>query len=105
MLLFLKRMPISLKAKAGYFVFGAAVTYVINAFRIVNIFLAGMTYGVHSAEVENIHLYYGPLYAVFWIVFYPLLILGTQAVWHKIRKPKAKLELTRGQTQFALNPA
>ena len=37
-LLFLKRMPIPLKAKIGYFAIGAAVTYLINILRIVAIF-------------------------------------------------------------------
>ena len=101
-LLFLKRMPISLKGKIGYFAFGAAVTYIINAFRIVNIFTAGMIYGENSIQVQNIHFYYGPLYAVAWIVSYPILILVSQSLWHRIRKTK------RAATQVqpaSLNPA
>jgi thaumarchaeosortase len=89
MLLFLKRMPISLKAKVGYFAFGAAVTYFLNSLRIVNIFTAGMVYGENSVQVQNIHFYYGPLYAVAWIVMYPLLILATRSLWRKLKKPKA----------------
>jgi exosortase/archaeosortase family protein len=81
-------MPISLKGKVGYFVFGAAITYLINALRIVNIFTAGMVYGENSIQVQNIHFYYGPLYAVAWIVAYPLLIMVSQSLWRKIRKPK-----------------
>jgi len=88
LLVFLKRMPISLKGKIGYFSLGAAVTYVINALRIVNIFSTGMVYGENSVQVQDIHFYYGPLYAVAWIVSYPLLILGSQRLWHRIRKPK-----------------
>jgi|OpeIllAssembly_1097287.scaffolds.fasta_scaffold161720_2 thaumarchaeosortase len=88
LLLFLKRMPISLKGKIGYFSLGAAVTYVINALRIVNIFSAGMVYGENSVQVQDIHFYYGPLYAVAWIISYPLLILGSQRLWHRSRKPK-----------------
>ncbi len=87
-LLFLKRMPISLKGKIGYFALGAAVTYIINAFRIVNIFSAGIVYGENSVQVQDIHFYYGPLYAVAWIVSYPLLILVSQSLWHRIRKGK-----------------
>ena len=102
-LLFLKRMPISLKSKAGYFVFGAAVTYVINALRIVNIFTAGMVYGENSVQVQNIHFYYGPLYAVTWIVSYPLLILVSQAVWRRIRKTK-RTATAEAQLR-SLNPA
>jgi len=90
-LLFMKRMNISLKAKVGYFVFGVAVTYVINALRIVSIFLIGMGGG----NIDNFHFYYGPLYAVTWIVFYPLIILGSQSLWHKIRKPKPSATATR----------
>ena len=87
-LLFLKRMPISLKGKIGYFAFGAAVTYIVNAFRIVNIFTAGMVYGENSVQVQDVHFYYGPLYAVAWIVSYPLIIILSQSLWHRIRKPK-----------------
>ncbi|MCW4010780.1 MAG: archaeosortase/exosortase family protein [Candidatus Bathyarchaeota archaeon] len=101
-LLFLKRMNSSWKAKIGYFVFGAAVTYLINAFRIVNIFTTGIVYGVRSPQVNEIHLYYGPLYAVIWIVAYPLLILVSQSVWRKIRTRKKAVV----KTQSALpNPA
>jgi len=82
-LLFLKRMPISWKRKIGYFVFGAAVTYIINALRIVNIFLIGMNGG----NIDMFHFYYGPLYAVAWIVSYPLIIMLSQSVWHRIKKP------------------
>jgi exosortase/archaeosortase family protein len=102
MLLFLKRMHISLPAKIGYFAFGAAVTYIINAFRIVNIFIAGMNYGPYSTEVQNIHLYYGPMYAMIWIVVYPLLVLLSQMLWSRIRKRKGKP--TRVQP-FAPTPA
>jgi exosortase/archaeosortase family protein len=83
-LLFMKRMQISLRAKFGYFIFGVAVTYVINALRIVSIFLIGMT----GASIDNFHYYYGPLYAIMWIVSYPIIILASQNLWHKIRKPK-----------------
>jgi len=87
-LLFLKRMPISWKSKIGYFAFGAAVTYVINSFRIVNIFLAGMAYGEKSPEVEAVHLTYGPLYAIAWIVSYPLIIIFAQTLWQRRKKRK-----------------
>jgi thaumarchaeosortase len=79
-LLFLKRMPISWKAKIGYFAIGAAVTYFINILRIVTIF----TIGMNGEDVEMFHFYYGPLYSVAWIVSYPLIILGSQTLWHKI---------------------
>jgi exosortase/archaeosortase family protein len=83
-LLFMKRMQISLRAKVGYFIFGVAITYIINALRIVSIFLIGMT----GASIDTFHYYYGPLYALTWIVTYPIIILASQNLWHKIRKPK-----------------
>ncbi len=83
-LLFMKRMSMSLRAKVGYFVFGVAITYVINAFRIVEIFIIGMGGG----NIDNFHYYYGPLFAVTWIVCYPIIILASQGIWSKIRKSK-----------------
>jgi len=83
-LLFMKRMNISLKAKVGYFVFGVAITYLINAFRIVTIFLIGMGGG----NIDNFHYYIGPLYSITWIVSYPLIILASQSLWNKIRNAK-----------------
>ncbi len=101
-LLFLKRMPISWRAKIGYFAFGVAVTYVINALRIVSIFNLGMQYGATSSQVDLFHFYYGPLYAVAWIVSYPLIILLSQNLWHRIKKPKP----TSTEAQLpSLNPA
>ncbi len=94
-LLFLKRMNISSKSKIGYFAFGAAITYIINAFRIVNIFTTGIMYGENSTEVNQIHLYTGPLYAITWIVAYPLIILAVQTLWTRLRSkksPKAKAQ-------------
>ena len=79
-LLFLKRLPISWKAKTAYFAVGAAVTYVINILRIATIFTIGMDGG----DVQMFHFYYGPLYSIAWIVSYPLLILGSQMLWQKI---------------------
>ena len=79
-LLFLKRMPISLKAKIDYFAIGAAVTYFINILRIVAIF----TIGMNGGDVQTFHFYYGPLYSITWIVAYPLIILLSQSLWRKI---------------------
>jgi thaumarchaeosortase len=101
-LLFLKRMPIGLKSKIGFFAFGAAVTYFINSLRIVNIFLAGITYGENSIQVQDIHFYYGPLYAMTWIVLYPLLILAAQNLWRKHKKPKPAATASQSAS---LNPA
>jgi thaumarchaeosortase len=94
-LLFLKRLPISWKAKAGFFIFGAMVTYFINIFRIVNIFLIGMTHGSNSHEVQMFHFYHGPLYAITWIVLYPLIIILALSLWQKHKKTK-KVDLALG---------
>ena len=88
-ILFLKRMPISWKSKIGYFTIGAAVTYFINVLRIATIFTIGVQYGVDSHEVQMFHFYYGPLYAMAWIVSYPLIILLSQGLWRKIKSRKA----------------
>jgi thaumarchaeosortase len=90
-LLFLKRMPISWKAKIGYFAVGAAVTYFINVLRIANIFIIGMQFGENSNQVQMFHFYYAPLYAMTWIVAYPLIILASQVLWQRMknRKPAA----------------
>jgi thaumarchaeosortase len=97
-LLFLKRMPISWKAKIGYFAIGAAVTYFINILRIVAIFMIGMNYSVDpeqvQVQVDLFHFYYGPLYAIAWIVAYPLIILGSQSLWRKLKKSKNSAALS-----------
>lgn len=96
-LLFLKRMPITLKSKLGFFAFGAVITYIINAFRIVEIFQIGASGG----NIDMFHFYYGPLPAVIWIVLYPLIILGSLSLWRKIRKPTKQAT----EAQFpSLNP-
>lgn len=83
-LLFLKRMNLSLKSKIGYFIFGAIITYIINSLRIVNIFLIDMSGG----NIDMFHFYYGPLLAMAWIVSYPIIILVSQKIWKKMRKAK-----------------
>jgi thaumarchaeosortase len=87
-LLFLKRMNISWKAKIGFFAFGALITYFINVMRIATIFTIGVQYGVDSSQVQSFHFYYGPLYAMAWIISYPLLILTSQRFWGKIKNRK-----------------
>ncbi|MGE5575491.1 MAG: exosortase/archaeosortase family protein [Ignavibacteria bacterium] len=87
-LIFLRRMNISWKAKLSFFAFGAVVTYFINVMRIATIFSLGMQYGVESKPVQDFHFYLGPLYAMVWIISYPLLLLVSQGLWKKIRKPQ-----------------
>ena len=87
-LLFLKRMNISWKAKIGFFALGAGITYFINVLRIATIFTIGAQYGVESSQVQEFHFYYGPLYAMAWIISYPLILLVGQGLWVKYRKQK-----------------
>jgi thaumarchaeosortase len=87
-LLFLKNTSISWKKRIAYFLIGAVVTYFINILRIVTIFLIGMDYGMRSPQVQQFHNYYGALYSIIWIMAYPLIIIGTQALWRKIKKPQ-----------------
>jgi len=104
-LLFLKRMSISLKAKIGYFAVGAAVTYIINILRIVAFFPIGMDYGVESEQVKLFHFYYGPLYAITWIVAYPLIILGSQSLWRKLKNRENSRTLPMEPQPLRPNPA
>lgn len=87
-LLFLQRIPMSWKAKVGYFAVGAAVTYFINILRIDTIFTIGMQYGVTSNQVQMFHFYYGPLYSIAWIASYPLIIILSQGLWRKFKTEK-----------------
>jgi len=91
-LLFLQQMPISWKAKAGYFAAGAAVTYFINVLRIATIFTIGMQFGVNSNQVQTFHFYYGPLYSITWIVLYPLIIMLSRSLWLRIKSRKTAVD-------------
>jgi thaumarchaeosortase len=84
-LLFLKDSGISWKWRTIYFAIGAAITYFINILRIVTIFIIGIDYGVGSLQWWQFHNYYGSLYSIIWIVTYPLIIIGTQILWRKIK--------------------
>jgi exosortase/archaeosortase family protein len=89
-LLFLKRMPISWQAKIGYFAFGAGVTYLINILRIVSIYL----FTLDGGDVNVFHQTIGPLYPIAWIVTYPLIVLGSQSLWHRITNRHRALLVT-----------
>ncbi len=89
-LLFLKGMNISWKAKIALFVLGAAITYFINVLRIATIFTIGVQYGTNSLQVDDFHYYYGPLYAMTWIIAYPLIIIGCTLAWGRLRKRQPK---------------
>jgi thaumarchaeosortase len=87
-LLFLRNINTSWKHKTAYFIIGAIVTYLINVMRIVIIFIIAMNSGVDSIQTHRFHDYYGQLYSIIWIIIYPILIIGSRALWAKIKKPK-----------------
>jgi len=87
-LLFLKNSVMSWKQRAIYFMFGAIVTYFINILRIVTITTIAM-YGTID-DFMAFHDYYGQLYSITWIICYPLLIIGSQALWGKIQNWKIR---------------
>jgi exosortase/archaeosortase family protein len=88
-LLFLRKAIIPWKYRIIYFAIGAAVTYFINTLRIAYLFVLGIEYGTNSPVWQNFHNYYAMLYSIGWIVSYPLIIIGSQALWGKIRHQKA----------------
>lgn len=73
-LVFLQTLPASKRQKGIYFTAGFVVTYLVNVLRIVTIFLIALNNG----DVWVFHNYYGWMYSVSWIVFYPLIIIGLQ---------------------------
>ncbi|HIH97014.1 MAG TPA: archaeosortase/exosortase family protein [Thermoplasmata archaeon] len=83
-LLFLKKSGIPWKQKIIYFAIGAIVTYFINILRIVTIFVIS----INGGDVHAFHAYYGLLYSITWIIFYPLIIIGSRTLWRKIRNRK-----------------
>ena len=87
-LLFLKNSSIPWKQRIVYFVFGAVITYFINALRIATIFIISLNGG----DVGVFHNYYGQLYSIFWIMSYPLIIMASRALWGRIVTPKAGLK-------------
>jgi thaumarchaeosortase len=87
--LFLKSMPISWRAKLGFFAFGAAVTYLINVLRIVGIFL----WELGGGNGDVFHQSYGPLLPIAWIVSYPLIVLGSLSLWRRIRSRNEQVQI------------
>jgi len=84
-LLFLKKSNIPLWQRAVYFIFGAIVTYLINIWRIATIFVVAINTGVNSLQTQRFHEYYGPLCSMMWITFYPLMMIGSLALWRIIK--------------------
>jgi thaumarchaeosortase len=89
-LLFLKKTAISWKHKTIYFIIGAIVTYLINILRIVTIF----TIAINGGDFMRFHDYYGQLYSITWIISYPLLIIGSRALWRKIKERRTATKNT-----------
>jgi exosortase/archaeosortase family protein len=94
-LLFLRKTIIAWRYRVIYFVIGAAVTYFINALRIAYLFVLGIEYGNLSPVWQSFHNYYAMLYSITWIVSYPLIIIGSRALWGKIRYQKAHAKYTK----------
>ena len=93
-LLFLRKTTIPWKYRIIYFAIGATVTYFINILRVATLFVIGVDKGGLSVEWQRFHNYYGMLYSVSWIVAYPLIIIGSQALWGKIRNWKTSMKKT-----------
>ena len=83
-LLFLKNMAIPWKTKVSYFAFGAVITYFVNILRVVSIYLVA----VDGGNVEFFHSTYGPLYPIVWIMFYPLIIMGSRNLWGRLKNKR-----------------
>jgi exosortase/archaeosortase family protein len=89
-LLFLKKSVFSLVQKVTLFAIGAIVTYIINVFRIVTIFIIAInTGGYYTAEAQQFHDNYGQLYSIIWIVSYLVIIIGVQTLLERHRKKTA----------------
>ncbi|UCD96909.1 MAG: hypothetical protein JSV35_02315 [Candidatus Bathyarchaeota archaeon] len=89
MLLFLKKANIPNFHKLVYFSIGAVITYGINILRIVTIYLVyiwnlNRGTGAATSAMSTFHEFYGGLFAMTWIVLYPLLIIGTRILWTRI---------------------
>lgn len=93
-LLFLRKTIIPWKYRIIYFAIGAAVTYFINILRIAYLFVLGIELsrveGSNNPIWQSFHNYYAMLISVSWIVSYPLIIIGSQALWGKIRHWKTR---------------
>lgn len=94
-LLFLRSSAVPWKQRIGYFIFGAVVTYLINALRIATFFIIG----ANGGDINPFHDYYGPLYSISWIISYPLIIIATRALWTKILPERASLNQGPGISQ------
>ena len=93
-LIFLKKTSVPWKHRIIYFSIGAVVTYFINIFRVVTLFLLAIDYSIRSSQWQQFHNFYGMLYSITWIVSYPLIIIGSRILWGKIRSWKTYMKKT-----------
>jgi thaumarchaeosortase len=93
-LLFLRRTDVPVWQRAIYFAVGAVVTYLINILRIVTLFMIaiqkGPTFRITDYDFQRFHNFYGMLYSITWIMLYPLIIIGSRALWEKIKDRRAR---------------
>ncbi|MEM3727749.1 MAG: exosortase/archaeosortase family protein [Candidatus Bathyarchaeia archaeon] len=80
--LFLKKSAILRWQKIIYFVVGAVITYLINILRVVLIYLIAANRG----NWMIFHNFYGPIMSITWIIFYPVIIIGSMVLWNKIKR-------------------
>jgi len=90
-LLFLKKSVISWKHRIIYFTIGAIVTYFINILRIATFFIISINNPGDNVAITTFHNYYGQLYSITWIISYPLIIIGNQLLWSKIKSWRTKV--------------
>jgi exosortase/archaeosortase family protein len=95
-LLFLRKSIIPWRYRIIYFAIGAAVTYFINILRIAYLFVLGIEVGgnTNNPVWQNFHNDYAMLISISWIVSYPLIIIGSQALWGKIKDWKTGTKKT-----------
>jgi len=70
---FLRDLPLSFRKKAIIYSVGAVGAYIVNAFRIVLIYLVTIEQGSNAAKV--FHDIYGGLLSMFWIITYIIIIV------------------------------
>jgi hypothetical protein len=65
----------------------------------VTIYVIAIDYGINSPQRIQFHDFYGQLYSITWIIAYPLIIIGCQLLWDKIKNSgKAKRNVPPGKT-------
>ncbi len=98
-LVFFRKTTISTFHRIVYFAVGAVITYIVNVFRIVSIYLVyinNLENGPIVAEqaARTFHDYYGGLYSMMWILVYPLIIICVRMLWDRIRIHQSQRRLS-----------